>query len=249
MDSGTGQSPGSVTGNIYAGTNLTLDGPSSGGALTVTGNAQAAGTITKSSSVTLTGSSTPTYSTEVTWPTVSMSTYLATAQANDSASNDSYRSGNVTFASGGMPATITGNVLYINGDVTIQGTQSTRVCLVATGNITMSKSGSTYPKVTITAPTNYPAIVCTKNLTYSSNGNGGSYLRATGLVYPQGNFTWSSANHDELTLTGSLMARGTITISPTAQNAVAITKASVSNLTGLTDDNGAIAFQVLSINS
>ena len=222
IDSGTGQSPGTITGNIYGAGNVSLDGPSSGGVLAVTGGVNAGGTITTAASATVSGTQTPSYSTSVPFPTVSMNYYQTIAAANGQ-----YINGNRTYTTASpIPASVAGNVIYVNGNITIQGTQSTTTAIFATGNITIQKSGSTYPRITVTAPTvsgvKYPAIVSTGNFDFSSTGNGGAYLTVTGLVYPQGNFNYSSGNHDTFTLNGSLLARGNITVSPTAQNSLTV---------------------------
>lgn len=245
VDSGTGQSPGAVAGNIYGGGNVILDGPSSGGSLVITGDVDAGGTLTTSASATVSGTSTPSYDTAVPFPTVDMNYYQAIAVANGQ-----YTNGDVAYNSGSpIPAAVAGNVIYVNGNITIEGTQSTTTAIFATGNITVRKSGSTYPRLTVTAPVvsgaTYPAVVCSGNFTYTSTGNGGSYLTVTGLVYPQGNFTFTSGNNDTLTITGSVLARGNIAISPTAQNSVMVSYA-VQNPPGFTSNISAM--EIISYN-
>jgi hypothetical protein len=222
IDSGTGGSPGTIVGDIYAAGDVSLDGPSSGGILAITGDVDAGGDVTTDASATVVGTSTPDFASSVSFPTVTMSYYQTIAAANSQ-----YINGDQTYASGTIPATVPGNVIYVNGNVTIQGAQTSTVSIFATGNITISKSGSTYPRVAITAPTvggaTYPAMVCSGNFTFTSTGNGGASLTINGLVYPQGNFTFSSGNHDTFTLNGSVLARGNVTLSPTAQNTIAAT--------------------------
>lgn len=205
MDSGTGQSPGTVTGNIYAAGNAQLDGPSSGGQLVITGSVYANGNVTSNSSVSISGSSNAHWATTESFPVVTYSYYQTIAQANGQ-----YTNGNVTYASGGIPANPAGGVIYVNGNVTIRGTQSTTACIVATGNITIEKQGSTYPRVTVNQYSNYPAMLVQGNIQFSSNGNGGAYWNATGLVYAGGNIEVSSGNHDTFGFTGSVIARGNI---------------------------------------
>ncbi len=246
IDSGTGQSPGTIVGNIYSAGNTTLDGPSSGGVLAITGSSTAGGNITSNSSVTLSGTSTQHYTSSVPFPTVSMSYYQGIAQTNGQ-----YYSGNKSYTSTStIPAAPAGGVIYVAGNITIEGTQTTRACLVAGGNITINKSGNTYPKVTVTAPSSLPAVVSQGNFTFSSNGNGGAYLRVTGLLYSQGNMTYSSGNHDELTVTGSVVSRGNITVSPTAQNSMTVTynSSATSSISGMTTSGASQTFEVVSYN-
>ncbi len=219
MDSGTGQSPGTVIGNLYAAGNAQLDGPSSGGQLVITGSAYANGNVTSNSSVAISGSSNSHWATTESFPVVTYSYYQTIAQANGQ-----YTNGNVTYASGAIPASPAGGVIYVNGNVTIRGTQSTTACIVATGNITIDKSGSTYPRITINQYSNYPSMLVQGNIQFSSTGNGGAYLTTTGLVYAGGNIEVSSGNHDTFTFTGSVIARGNIqTTGLTAQNTLTAT--------------------------
>lgn len=214
IDSGTANSPGTITGDIYGGGNVTLDGASNGPTLAVTGSVQAGGNLTSSSSATVSGSSTPNYSTSVAFPTPTMSYYQNIAQTNGY-----YINGNKTYTNASpIPANPTGGVIYVTGNVIIQGTQSTTACIVAGGNIDIDKSGSTYPRVTINQYSTYPAIVTQGNFTFSTTGNGGAYLTTTGLVYVGGNYTFSSGNHDSWSLTGTLIARGNVTITPQSFN-------------------------------
>ncbi|HTL70521.1 MAG TPA: hypothetical protein VL404_04430 [Candidatus Eisenbacteria bacterium] len=222
IDAGTGQSSGTINGDMYSGGDFTLDGPASGGTMTVTGDIQAAGNYTDSggSSTTVNGTATPSFSTAVAFPTVDYSYYQTIAQTNGY-----YVNGNVTYASGAMPASPAGGVIYVNGDVTINGTQNTNACIVATGSITISKTGNTYAKVTITRPattpeSSFPAAMCQGNFTWSTTGNGDGYVNITGLIYTQGNFTVASANHETFTLTGSVVAAGNINLGPTAFSSV-----------------------------
>lgn len=209
IDSGTGQSSGSITGDIYMAGNLTLDGPPSGGTLSVNGTVYTQGTTTTGSNVSVSGSTTSNWTTTVSFPTVDFSFYQAIATANGT-----YISSDVTYASGAIPANPAGGVIFVDGDVTIHGTQSTTACIVATGNISVAKSGSTYPRVTINQYSNYPALLTqTGNISFVSTGNGGAYLNTTGLVYSGNNFSLSSGNHDTFSFTGSVLALGTISSS------------------------------------
>lgn len=225
IDSGTGQSPGNITGNIYMGGPLTLDGPSSGGSLVITGSVTSLSTVTTNASATVSGTTTQNSTTSGTFPTVDFSYYQTIATTNSL-----YFNGNKTYSSGQIPAAPTGGVIFVNGNLTIQGTQSTTACIIATGNITFSKTGNTYPKTTVTKYSTYPALM-TQNgsISYTSNGNGGAYLRVTGLIYSGNGFSVSSGNHDEITVTGNVIAKGVVsTAGMTAQNALTVTYASQS---------------------
>lgn len=219
IDSGTGQSPGTIAGDIYAAGNIDLDGPSSGGQLVVTGNTYANGNMTSNSSVSVSGSQNADWPQTESFPTVDYNYYQSIATANGQ-----YFSGNVTYNSGNIPSNPAGGVIYVNGNITIRGTQSTTAALIATGNIQIEKSGGTYPRVTINQYADYPAMLTQGNIQFSSNGNGGAYLNTTGLIYAEGNFQLSSGNNDTFTFTGSVLARGNIqTTGLTAQNLTTVT--------------------------
>lgn len=218
LDAGTGQSSGTITGDIYSAGNTQLDGPSSGGVLAITGNVQAGGSISSGSNVTVSGSQTPSYSSSVTFPTADFSYYQTIAQANGA-----YYAGNVTYNnSSPIPSAPTGGVIYVNGNITINGAQSTTACMVATGNIQISKSGSVYPQITVTNANNYPAFLVGGNFQYSSTGNGNGYLNVTGLLFTNGNIQFDSANHETFTLNGSMAARGNIQVNPTAWSTITV---------------------------
>ncbi len=225
IDAGTGQSSGTITGDIYMGGPLTIDGPANGGGgqLSITGDVYGLSTITDGSNVSVSGTESQNWSTTVTFPTVDFSYYQNIATANGQ-----YFNGNKTYASGTLPAAPAGGVIFVNGDVTIQGTQSTTAAIVATGSITMSKTGSTYPRITVNQFSNYPALM-TQNgsINFTSTGNGGAYLTVTGLIYSGNNFTVSTGNHDAVTITGSILAKGTYSTSGmTAWNVTGISYAS-----------------------
>ncbi len=207
LDPGTGQAAGTVVGDLYAAGNMTLGGPSGGNVFTITGSAYANGNLpAPGAAVSVSGGTTANWSQVETFPTIDYSYFQTIAQANGQ-----YTNGNVTYASGGMPASPAGGVIYVNGNVTIRGTQSTTACIVATGNITIEKSGSTYPRVTVNQYSTFPAMLVQGNIQFSSNGNGGAYLTTNGLVYAAGNISVSSGNHDTMTFNGSVVARGNIT--------------------------------------
>jgi hypothetical protein len=211
IDVGTGQSSGTIVGDIYMAGPVTIDGPSGGGGgtLAVTGDVLSQSTITSGSNVSVSGSQSQNWTTTVSFPTVDFSYYQAIAAANGR-----YYSSNQTFASGALPANPAGGVIFVNGDITIRGTQSTTACIIATGNITIQKSGSTYPRVTVNQFSNYPSLMTqTGNITFTSTGNGGAYLTVTGLIYSGNNFSVSTGNHDTLTVTGSILAKGTYSTS------------------------------------
>ena len=104
----------------------------------------------------------------------------------------------------------------MNGNLTIRGTQSTTAAIIATGNITIDKSGSVYPRVTVNQYSNFPALM-TQNgsITFTTTGSASpdSYLTVTGLIYSGNNFSVSTGNHTNLTVTGSILAKGTYSTS------------------------------------
>jgi hypothetical protein len=212
--------------------------------LAITGNVESAGTLDNGGAdVTISGSQTPNFSTSVLFPTVDYTYYQAIAQANGQ-----YINGDRTYTSASpLPDNPAGGVVFVNGNVTIQGDQLGKdLSLVTTGNIVMNKTGSTYPRIEITRVAPYPAIVAQGNVTFTSTGNGGAYLDVTGLIYTGGNFTFTSGNHDELSIVGNLIAAGNITVSPTAQNTITMDY-SASTPPGF--DIGPVDMQVVSYNS
>jgi len=237
IDVGTGQSSGTIAGDIYMGGPVTIDGPSSGGGgtLDITGDVESLSTITSGSNMSISGASTSNTTTTVAFPTVDFSYYQAIASASGQ-----YYNGDVTYATGTIPASPAGGVIYVNGNVTIQGTQNTTASIVATGNITISKTGSTYPRVTINQYSNYPALMTQNgNITVTSVGSASpdAYLTMTGLVYSGNNFSVSTGNHFNLTITGSILAKGTY--STTGMTAWNVTGVSYVNQTppGFTSSN------------
>lgn len=244
IDPGTGQAAGTIIGDVYSAGPLTLDGPTGGTLLSITGDVYGASTISTASSVAVSGSQTANYTTTVNFPTVDFSHYQTIATANSQ-----YYSTSQTFASGGLPAAPSGGVIYVNGNVTIRGTQSTTACIIATGNILIEKSGSTYPRVTINQFGNYPALMTQNgNITYTTTGNASpdAYLTATGLIYSGNGFTVDTGNHANLTVTGSILAKGVIdTDGMTAWNNFNVTYVE-QNPDGF--DNGDGDFEILSYN-
>ncbi len=241
VDVGTGGSAGTITGDIWGSGNFALDGPSSGGTLTVTGSVYASQNVTTGTNMTVSGSTNSNWTTSVTMPTVDFNYYKTIAQANSQYFNSK------TYSSGQIPASPAGGVIFINGDVTIRGTQSTTAAIIATGNIIIEKSGSTYPRVTINQYNNFPALM-TQNgsISFTSTGNGGAYLETTGLVYSGNNLTITSGNHDHFTFTGSVLSRGELQIDLQAQNALTATYVSQSP-PGITTGASA-GFSILSYN-
>lgn len=237
IDSGTSSSPATVTGDIYAGGSFALDGASNGPKLTITGVAQAVGSISTNATVDIQGGPPePNYTDTVIFPTPDLSYYYNIAYANRT-SGVTYYNTSQNFSSGALAANPPGGVIYVNGSVTISGTQLTNACLVVTGSISIAKQGSTYPRVTINGYSNYPAIICPGSFSFSSTGNGGAYLTTRGLVYVGGSFSYSSGNHDTLSMTGPLTVRGSISLSPTAQNTSIVTWTAV-NPPGFSSSNG-----------
>ncbi|MEI8345042.1 MAG: hypothetical protein WCG06_03110, partial [Candidatus Omnitrophota bacterium] len=121
-------------------------------------------------------------------------------------------------------------------DVIFKGTITTTACIFVEGSLSIVKSGSTYPRIRVGASGALPALVCTGSMSYSSNGNGGSYLETNGLVYVSGSFAFSSGNHDHLTMNGPLVVKGSLSVSPQAWNNTSVTWTSV-NPPGFTNSN------------
>ena len=210
-DPGSGSSSGTLTGDIYAGGNLSMDG-------TVNGDAYAGGNIT--------GTNTGTQTTDApatSFPTLTTSYYKTIAQANGT-----YYTGDKTFTTASpIPATVAGGVIYVTGNVTLYNVQSTTACIFVEGNIDMKKTGSSTPRLTINQYSDYPALVSLGNITIDAQGNSsnGSALTITGLVYTGGNFDiiGNHYNNPQVSITGSIISRGNITTSMTAQNLVNVT--------------------------
>ncbi len=145
------------------------------------------------------------------FPVVDTSFYQSIASANGY-----YFNGDKTYASGTIPATPAGGVIYVNGNLTLLGVQTTTACIIATGNITMDKVGGTQPAIQINEFSNYPAMMTINgSIIYSCNGNNGSFI-ATGLVYSGNNLTFTQ-NQTTLTVNGSILARGSISFVFTSQ--------------------------------
>lgn len=221
LNSGTSNSPGTVTGDVYSGGNLAMDGGTGGSMMTITGDVQATGNISTNSTVAVSGSTTANYGTSLDFPVPDLASYRAIAQANGT-----YYSGNKTYSnSNPLPSAGAGGVLYIGGNVTIHGTQTITGCLVVTGNLTIKKSGGTYPQITINQFGNYPALINAGNFGFTSSGNGGAFFTANGLVYVSGNATFGG-NHVNVTVNGCIEDRGNLSISPSSDTNFTINFAS-----------------------
>lgn len=201
-----GGSSNAVTGDIYTGGTATLNG-------TVAGNVSAAGsTITTTG--TISGTQTTNYAPVVSFPTVDTSFYQSIANANGY-----YYNGDRSYSSGTFPAAPTGGVVYVNGNLTLYGVVTTTACIIATGDINMVKVGGTQPSVTINQYSNYPALMTINgSITQTCDGNSGDF-DVDGLVYSGNNFTLTQ-NHDDVTINGSVLARGSVTTSFTSQSTV-----------------------------
>ncbi len=155
------------------------------------------------------------WKTAVGFPVVTTSFYQNIASANGQYFN---LNGTGTQTYNGLPASVNGGIIYVNGNVQINDTgaiQTTTVSIVATGNITFGNRA----KVKMTPTNNYPALMTTNgNITFNSVGNagGGGSLNVTGLIYSGNNLSFSG-NHDVITINGSALARGALSISFTAQ--------------------------------
>ncbi|MBI3252140.1 MAG: hypothetical protein HYZ52_02315 [Candidatus Omnitrophica bacterium] len=158
-------------------------------------------------------------------PVASFPTVDASFYQNIAVANNQYYSSSHTFNSGALSGLIPGGVVYVNGNATIYGTQTFTGCLVATGNITMAKTGSTPPRITITQSGNYPAMMTINgNITFSSNGSsgGGGLFVATGLIYSGNNVSFSQ-NQSVVTVTGSVLARDSIDMDFVSQTTMNMT--------------------------
>ncbi len=238
IEIGGSSSSGTITGDIYGAGNFELEGPSGGGQLTVTGNVYALSNITTNASVSVSGSQNPNYSNTVQFPVVDFSYYQ-----NIATTNGQYYASNVTYNSGGIPASPAGGVIFVNGNIDIRGTQNTTACIIATGNITIAKSGNTYPRVTINQYSNYPALM-TQNgeITFSSTGTGNASLVTTGLVYA-GNNLRIDGNHDTFSFTGSVISRGKIEIDSSSQSTMTATYVQQSPPGFTTSSSGTMAIR------
>ncbi len=234
-----GGASGALTGDIYSAFNATVGGA-------ITGSVYSGGTVTNSG--TISGSTNNNWGTVVSFPTVNMSYYKNIATANGL-----YYSGDKTYNDSTLPAAPAGGVIYVHGNLVINGHQSaTTACFVADGNITLQASASNKLQVTINQYSNYPALMTGSggSITVSSTGNagGGAYVTITGLIYSGNNVSMSGNHYDNprLSLTGSVLARGALSIAPNSQSNIKMTY-SAQNPPGFT--NGASSMSIRSYNS
>ena len=238
-----GQSSVTATGDIYSNTTISLNAQAGSSSVNLTnpGDADAGGTITTSGSGTISmGQSNP-GSSLATFPTVNFSYYQDIAQNQ----NGYYYNGNKNYNSTNSMPSPSGGVIFINGDLTISKTQTTTAAIVVTGNVNLT--GGT---LSVDPQNNaYPALI-TQNgsITLSGTGNSDpSVLTAVGLVYSGNNFT-ISGNHHTINVTGSILAKGSLTgnYSGWAHNVLGVTYSSA-NLTAFTTPSSA-DFEVVSYN-
>lgn len=207
--SGGGGASGTLTGDVYSATDVVLGN-------TVNGDIYANGTITTTG-----GTEHENFSDQVEFPDIQFSEYLEIAAAN----GYSY-SGNKTYNNGNrIPSNPAGGVIYVDGNITVYGTQTTTACIIANGNITFAKSGNTPPKVTINQYGSYPALMTVNgSITFSCEGamGGGGDFTVNGLIYSGGDFA-IVGNHEEINLTGSILARGRLYTAITSQSVLNMT--------------------------
>lgn len=206
----TAKSTATITGDIYAANNISMKATASQASIVIQnpGDVYAGGTITNSGGNIIYHSLNPNWPTLISFPVFDYTFYQAIAQTNGY-----YYNTNKTYtAASPLPTFPTGGVIYVNGNITISATQpTTKACLIATGSITISQ-GTT----TINQYLNYPAMMTRDgDITIRSVGNSAQgTLVATGLVYAGNDFS-ISGNHNTATVTGSIIARGTLSESGT----------------------------------
>lgn len=195
-----------VVGGVYTGGDASVNG-------TISGSVTAGGSITNGG--TITGSQNANSSASVTFPTVDMAFYQAIASTNGY-----YYTSDRSYASGGVPAAPAGGVIYVDGNITFNGVQTTTACIVATGNITFQRVGGTQPFVTVNQFSNYPAIVANGNITYSCNGSSGKF-DVNGLIYADGNIQLTQ-NQSDVDIDGVIVARGNVDTAFVSQSPVVV---------------------------
>jgi len=201
----TAHSTCNITGDIYATGNIEMRANASGAVINLTtpGNAYAGGTISSSGGgINVAGSLNSNYGSVVGFPVFDYNYFQTIATTNGY-----YYNGDRTYnSSTQLPVNPSGGVIFVNGNVSIADAQSTtQLCLVATGNITISRGTTTLQQFA-----DYPAMLSQGNITIRSTGNSAQgRLVATGLVYAGGNFSLSG-NHNSAVVTGSIIARGTL---------------------------------------
>ena len=220
-----GQSSVTTNGDIYAGEEVELKAKSGSSIITV-GDVDSVDEIEVSGSGTITTGTRTEYAPQVTFPTIDFSYYQTIAQ-----STGTYYSSSKTFSTVNSIPSPTGNVVFVNGNITISASQSTTATIVATGSITIS-SGTT----TITAPSSQPSMI-TQTGTITISGTGASSaasLSTSGLVYSGNNFTITS-NHHTVMINGLIVALGEIEgdYSGAAQNSLNINYQNPGNLSGV----------------
>lgn len=230
-----GQSSVTTDGDIYAGEEVELKATAGSSIITV-GNVDSAGEIEVSGSGTITTGTRTEYAPQVTFPTIDFSYYQTIAQ-----STGTYYSSSKTFSTVNSIPSPTGNVVFVNGNITISASQSTTATIVATGSITIS-GGTT----TISAPSSQPAMITqTGTITISGTGNSKpSRLSTQGLVYSGNNFT-ITGNHHTVTINGLIVALGEIegNYSGAAQNILTINYQNPGNLSGVSSSSSSTSIR------
>jgi hypothetical protein len=228
-----------ITGDVYALNNIDLRAVASGASINIhnAGNVYAGGSITSTGNVS-TGTLNSNWSNVVGFPVMDFNYYK-----NIAVTNGFYYSTDKTFSStSSLPANPAGGVIYVDGNVTITAAQTTRACIIASNNIEITQ-GTT----TVNQFSNFPAMMTqTGNITIRSTGASvQGALVAAGLVYSGNNFS-ISGNHNSATVTGSIIARGTLDESGTQAGLTMIYQAQ--NPPGMTS-SGAQPMTILSYNT
>lgn len=216
----TAFSTNTIIGNIYATSNIAFDAQANNAVVSTSnpGNVYAGGTIDKKGTVLIGGSENPNWSNMVGFPVFDYAYYQNIAQSNCpappcSSATDYYFDTDTTFdGTNPLPAAPDGGVVFVNGDVVVSSTQTMTGCLVATGTIDIAQV-----HLTINQYNNFPAMLTqTGDILVRSVGNAAQgWLTATGLVYSGNNFSLSGNHNPRVDVTGSIVARGTLSQSGT----------------------------------
>lgn len=200
-----GQSSITVSGKIYADTNISLNAQAGNSSIAITnpGNADAGGNITTSGNGSIViGPQTP-GSNLAGFPVVDFAFYKNIAQNQGGV----YINGNQTYNTANSMPSPGGRVIFVEGNLTISASQNTTAAIFATGSITMT-AGS----IAVNQPSNYPAMV-TQNqpISINSSGNPGVTLSTAGVIYSGNDFS-ITGNHNTIDIeNGSILARGALT--------------------------------------
>ena len=121
-------------------------------------------------------------------------------------------------------------MIFVQGDLIIEGEQDLAFtgCIMATGSITLQRSGGNQSRLCINQYTNpitnekYPALVAINGNINSTETGSNSLFRVYGLIYAGGSIIFEG-NHEEFMVDGSLIANGRISVNVGAQGSISIT--------------------------